>query len=746
MSDESTISSEAAGQADDPILEREREHLAQTYAKLVELRDDMTAEIEVSHMGIADELREMSEEIRVDFVGEDETLETLAAIETLNFVIDTYNQNHDFTVDQLRRCLLLLQRPYFAKVTLKMRPGRPPRDIYIGAAGITDERQRPLIVDWRSPVAETYYNQEMGETSYSVDGRTRTVELLVRRQFDIRGDELRGYFDTTVAIEDALLLSALKSHHSEKLRAITATIQREQNEVVRHEDVPCLLVNGIAGSGKTSVLLQRIAFLFYRQRETLRPDQVALFTPNSVFQGYIDAVLPSLGESNPAIWTWHDFMADLGLGQRGGGEGDSPESLRALERGVDGLVLDDADFREISLDGTTLLKASQVSSAARKFARFGVCPRFSSLLKDELHERLERRISAMARSEEAQEETLGLSLEDQLEIFGEVLSPEDEAQTVGFTRTYLEHRFGSAHDLIERGDWLRVDRIGMRILGKQGLTGAEWLYLKMLVTGDVSRETRYVLVDEVQDYTATQLIVLARYFSRAHFLLLGDERQAIREGTASFDEVREIFSASHGGVEEIELLTSYRSSPEITDLFASLLSPDDRIRLSSVRRAGVAPRILEFPGAGTPDEDDPEAAGRVREENGRYLRALRDEVAEAAGREGLTAVVVRDRARANWLSRQLGDAAHLLGQGESLPADGVVLMELALAKGLEFDGVIVADAQEATYPDTPIARRRLYTAVSRAMHRVTIVSQGPMTPLLDAYMRKPRRMGAKTPR
>ena len=283
----------------DQIFQEEQRHLSDIYAQLVSMRDDLTEELETSHKGIAQDLIDMSEEVRLDFVGADETMETLAAIETLNSVIDTYNQYHDFTVDKLRRILLLLMQPYFAKVRLQMRPGRPARDVYIGSAGVTDEARRPLIVDWRGPVAETYYNQEMGPTSYVVDGRTRTVNLELRRQFDITQDVLNMYFDTTVAIEDSLLLGALRRHHSEKLQAITATIQREQNAVVRHEDVPALLVSGIAGSGKTSVLLQRIAYLFYRERETLRPDQVYLFTPNSVFEHYIDTVLPSLGESNP---------------------------------------------------------------------------------------------------------------------------------------------------------------------------------------------------------------------------------------------------------------------------------------------------------------------------------------------------------------------------------------------------------------------------------------------------------------
>ena len=143
----------------------------------------------------------------------------------------------------------------------------------------------------------------MGPCSYTVDGREVHVEMLLRRQFDISKDKLNAYFDTTVAIQDSLLLSALKHNHSEKLKAITATIQREQNEVVRHADVPALLVRGIAGSGKTSVLLQRIAYLFYHERDTLDASQVFLFTLNAVFKSYIDMVLPSLGEKNPQTFT-----------------------------------------------------------------------------------------------------------------------------------------------------------------------------------------------------------------------------------------------------------------------------------------------------------------------------------------------------------------------------------------------------------------------------------------------------------
>ncbi len=701
-------------QHDDPIFQQEQEHLSKLYAKLLQMRDAIGEDLETNHAGARQDLLDMSEEVRLDFGGADETIETLAAIETLNSVIDAYNQYHDFNVDKLRRVMLLLMQPYFAKVRLQMRPGRPARDVYIGAAGMTDERSIPLVVDWRSPVAETYYNQQMGETSYEVDGKKRTVNLELRRQFDIVRDQLNMYFDTTVAIEDSLLLGALKKHHSEKLQAITATIQREQNQIVRHEDVPVLLVNGIAGSGKTSVLLQRIAFLLYRERKTLNPDQVYLFTPNNVFERYIDTVLPSMGEANPQVFTWRDFVEAQGAGQRDPGEHTDPSELRRIEEAVRGLVIEPEDLREIRLDDVALLKPSQVEGAVRKFERFGAGSRFCALVKDELHERLNRRFAQMARDEEVQEEVLGFDVDEQVRWFGETISPEDENETFELTRRYVEQRFDGAHARIDDLSWLRFDRIGMRLLGKQALSATEWLYLRLCITGSGDKNARYVMVDEVQDYTVAQLMVLARHFSRAHFLLLGDEHQAIFEGTASFAQMREVFEETHGQVEECRLLTSYRSSPEITAMFTSLLDHDEQLRLTSVHRSGVAPVVRQM------DAEDVDG----------YVAELRRIAEEAAGEEGLTAIVAESDSRVGWLHKQLGERAEVLGKDSDLPKSGVVLLSLRVAKGLEFDHVVIPDAQADVYPDTPLSRRRMYTAISRAMHRVTVLSQGPMTPLL----------------
>ena len=700
-------------QADDPIFQEEQAHLNELYKKLLGYRDELTHQLEHEHKAAAADLVTMSEEIRPDFTGADETMETLAAIETLNAVIDAYNQYHDFSVDRLRRVFLLLRQPYFAKVRLQMRPGRPSEDVYIGAVGITDEDHEPLVVDWRNPIAETYYNQENGPTSYMVRDRVRNVVLELRRQFDIDRDQLRAYFDTTVAIEDSLLLNALRKHHSEKLQAITATIQREQNEVVRHEDVPVLLVNGIAGSGKTSVMLQRVAYLLYQEHERLSADQVVLFSPNDVFERYIDGVLPSMGEANPQLFTWRDFVAEQGAGNRDDGTTTPEESLDALDAALPGVSVEQDDIRAITVNGETLLSAPQIAAVVRKCEQFGLGPQFVALVTDELHDRLDQKFGRMSRDESWQERMLGLDVEEQIQLFGFVANPADEAETASQCRKYVEQLFKAEADRqIDQLAWLRLDRLGMRALGKQALSATEFLYLRLLICGRGASDARYVMIDEVQDYTAAQLRVLAKFFSRAHFLLLGDQNQAIREGTASFERIREIFTVSHGQVDVCRLLTSYRSTPEVTAVFSALVHMGDDVKLASVRRAGGEPRREALP-----DQD-----ALVRELHG-LVQAARDG-------EGLTAIVAHDGETVRRISRLLGGEVPTVKRGETLPAAGVVIMTLAMAKGLEFDHVIIPDASATVYPDTPLARRRLYTAVSRAMHRATLLAVGELSPLL----------------
>lgn len=700
---------------DDPILVEERRHLSETYAKLEAMEQALVAKIQKLDDDVAADKEMLADELTGNFASMGEAFETYAEFASANKTIDLYNATQELNFQNLQKVRLLMHQPYFAKVALQFKPGDAPKELYIGNAGISDDDYKRLVVDWRSPVAEVYYNQENGPTSYKANGRTIDVDLKLRRQFDIEADRLNAYFDTTVAIQDAMLLASLSQERSSHMKAITATIQKEQNEVIRHEDVDALLVNGIAGSGKTSVLMQRIAYLFYQHRETLKPEEVCLITPNPVFSRYIEQVLPDLGESNPETMTFDQFMASVMPAERSRGRADiSPDALARIDEAVRGLAFDPNDFKDIVCDGTQLISAGQIRQAADKFHRIPAGPHLVTLMREELHKRLENRLRQMAATERAQNEATSLSVQEQVRIFHETIAPQTDAELRECTLTYLHDRYAAAFDIVERDEWLRIDRIGMRILGAEGLLPVEWVYLKMAVSGMGDASVKYVMVDEVQDYTCAQLMVLRRYFRRARFLLLGDENQAIKDHTASFAEIKSVFEQAGSEVQECRLLTSYRSSPQITELFTKLMPKEDRMRVSSVQHERAEPCIASF------------------DDEGAYEDALRDAVEQARGMAGLTAVIADSRSSLKRVQSILGEnAPAVISNDATLPASGVVLMTLEFAKGLEFDQVIIPDARAEVFGDGRVARNRLYTSISRATGRIVILAPGALTPLLD---------------
>ena len=705
----------------DPIFEEEQAHLTETYGKLERIAREVRDQLEADLAEALADKEDLFDEMTRDF-SSDIQLETLAELEAMNRIIESYNLSADINEEKLRRAQLLLHAPYFAKVRLRFPHASEPKDVYIGAAGMTDEKRRHFIVDWRSPVAEVYYNQANGATSYEANGRTIEVDLELRRQFDLRRDKLNAYFDTTVAIEDPLLLRSLAKRRTARLEAITTTIQREQNQVIRHADVPALLVHGIAGSGKTSVLLQRIAYLFYTERDSLRPDDVYLLTPNPVFGRYIDNVLPDMGERNPHILTWDELMDALGLAGRGVARGTSIQTLRRIDAAFSGagagpasqgFELEPGDFCDVRVGDEKLISAASVRSSFEKFDYLPLGPHRCTLAIEDMKEKVEQRILRLAKDADEQDRLADLTSEEQVRLFGQQITPIGDDEVVGRCRQWLEIRYSGVNEAIENGCWLRLDRIGRRLLGIETLDAVEWLYLRLALVGGGERHARYVMVDEVQDYSLTQLAVLARYFNNAHFLLLGDENQAVREGTATFDEIRELFGKLRGAVDECALMISYRSSPEITELFCKLLPEDERVEASSVQRPGTAPEIVEC-------ETDVE-----------YEAALRTAVEAAASDGSLTALIANSRTRAKQLAKLLADTPlQVVGDNGELPAGGVVLLDVKLAKGLEFDHAIVPDVAEGDFQVDPLRRHRLYTAISRATERVTLLAKGKLTSLL----------------
>ena len=233
----------------------------------------------------------------------------------------------------------------------------------------------------------------------------------------------------------------------------------------------------------------------------------------------------------------------------------------------------------------------------------------------------------------------------------------------------------------------------------------------------VNDEAKFVMIDEVQDYSPCQLAVMARYYKRAHFLLLGDENQSITDHSSTFEEVREVFGEHRGEVSECYLMTSYRSTPAITKLFAKLAINNTGMQISSVQR----------------DDKEPELIVCNNEEE--FDANLKRVVTNLAGEKGLTAVVVNTEQELTEIWNKLSsyvaqDQLCFISDGSTLPEHGVLLIDLQLAKGLEFDNVIIPDADCETYPETDLAKRQLYTAISRATNTVSILAKKKLTTLL----------------
>ncbi|MFC6171830.1 HelD family protein [Loigolactobacillus jiayinensis] len=697
------------------VFEHEQAYLKQTYQQLLHKQTQLQAQQTATQTKALAAKSNLGSDITLNFDTDIKTMETLADIESRNREIDTYNFDRDIAATTLAQLKLLLEQPYFAKVQLQFAPTEAPENFYIGTVGMTDENKAQMIIDWRSPIAETYYNQANGPTTYHVGQRVVATDLKLRRQFEIHGDHLLAYFDTTIALEDPLLQASLSKHQTDQMQSITATIQKEQNTIIRYPDVPVLLVNGIAGSGKTSVMMQRIAYLLYQKRTELTPDAIYLLTPNPLFQHYISTVLPDLGESNPINLTWVQFVDQLALPtEQFTPEPTTRQQLEQMATDLVDLDLQAADFQPVMVARNTLLSADALAKINTQFTHLPLGTKRMTAVQAAVNQALQRELNRLAQTETVQDELLALDQTEQKKYFHHLIDPETNRAKRQLALHYLRIKYTDTISAVANYSWLNLTHISVRLTGTGKVTRLQWLYLRIILTGYGNSKAKFVMIDEVQDYSEAQLMILNQFFKKAHFMLLGDENQAIEPGKATFKQIEVLFNTNNKKTTTCHLLTSYRSTPEITALFSRLAIGDAPVKANSVQTAGVMPSI------------------EVVSAKDNYGHALKKHIAKLTTATGLTAIIAANTEQLAWLDQQLATTPHqVITQKSHLPSHGTILLTLALAKGLEFNSVIIPDQKQALYPDTPLARHRLYTAISRATHHVSILADQTLTPLLN---------------
>ncbi|WP_124727610.1 RNA polymerase recycling motor HelD [Staphylospora marina] len=747
------------------------------------------AELERRAGGLKEEIvdirRHFWDDVTVNLEDPDDALETAASIKQQAEVLAERERGFR-SADKERNVLSRMKRsPWFGRIDFRESGETETERIYLGISSFRDEETDEFLVyDWRAPISSLYYDAAPGPVSFTTPGGTVSGELKLKRQYVIRSGKIVSLFDTGVTIGDELLQEVLGRQSDVRMKNIVSTIQKEQNRIIRSERARLLIVQGAAGSGKTSTALQRVAWLLYRYRGSLTADQIVLFSPNPMFNAYISTVLPELGEENTKQLTFRELLEQR-LGDKyrledplaqmeevltSDGEKNktriaairykaSPAFMKLLDRyleelGREGLVFRDVRFREESIvTAAEILKQFRVTAPETRLEN-----RIRQLAEWILA-KLDERAEEEKKKDWVDEEIQYLDAETYLKGDRRLRSQEKSAGRDGYLRqrdvladivvsramkpvrrqvrnlrfvdTLKVYRrlFESprrAARLTDGGElpehWADICRETLKRLDNRFLSAEDatpFLYLTERIEGtEIDNTIRHVLIDEAQDYSPFQFAFIRRLYPRARITVLGDFNQAIFAHSAEQD----IFAAlprlfNEDSVETFVLSKSYRSTRPIVE-FTRKLIPDGE-NIEPFNREGAKPKLTVLKERSSlPDL----VAGRIRE-------------LLAAG-HGTVAVICKT-------ARECHEACEALREripvkritAETASFDkGALVIPSYLAKGIEFDAVIVWDASRKAYGEER-DRKLFYTTCTRAMHELHLFCPGEPNPFVKGVPR-----------
>lgn len=701
----------------------EEAYLKNVYQKLIDKKNELRESMDTAKIEGNQSLKEMAGELRLNFDSYLDNLDTFSMIEMKNREIDQMNIKQKNAENQLAKIERLLKSPYFGKVVVDFLDNEPKESFYIGTANFTDDADENLVYDWRSPIAELFYNNMIGPSSYTVRQNKIDTVIKERRQFLLERDRLVKFFDTSVAIQDDVLLEVLGQDETNEMKAITATIQSEQNTIIRDVKSQNILVNGVAGSGKTSAIMQRIAYLLYLYRDTMTSDDLLILSPNHRFIDYISNVLPSLGERNPLNLTIIQLVSQLSAEEIEGEEAyfkritgenvsEQTERLRSKKfidnlKQSDPLFLDHPNFiRGLTKNGKTVLSKKTIEKIYEKVPAHPKLIDRLQATKKALMSEWKNHLLKQAKSPAVQNQVLSFTEDRQLELFGKLISDDSEQSIVAYARKLLQKKYRKITRQIEEMAWVDEHQLFERIYEKRYGSAYAWqptrtvdeaviiLAIRHLLVEKVNVPAfRYLLIDEVQDYTLAQLGLLIELFPKTHFTLVGDENQAIFNSSTTFADIMRCFDDYHLPIHRYDLRNSYRSSGAITELFKTYAVDQEKIDIVSIRPQGKEPEYRSF---------------RSSEE---LLKILAEILVSLKGEKA--AVITQTEEETQTLQESIKKNSYGLENCQIIP--------LSLAKGLEFDHVILYPFENDG--DEQRRRRQMYTAISRGMKSIVVLER-----------------------
>ena len=653
--------------------------------------------------------------------------------------VDRFLMRRQFTQDLAERSRRMLMNPFFARVDFIESGETGPEKIVIGLYSLKDEQGNLMVHDWRAPVCSLYYDAMPGEASYESPSGTIAGRLTLKRQYRMENGRLKYYVDTQVSIDDSMLLDILSGATSRYMRQIVATIQAEQNAAIRQENVKVLSVVGSAGSGKTSVAMHRAAFLMYRQRDVLDANKIMILSPSTAFSEYVSNVLPELGEENIRARTLREVVEGVlgkkterpyrqleallnennALRRQSVGYKCGMDFLKRLRRFADEFVAFGPEFRDVRDDGRVVIRRDELTklyrgelsllTPAQKLTRIsGTLDTRLANWEEKLYKQYEQSFSGKYSTPRELRQVCNMAVAQRLQPVRAQLRRMLEVKGGDMLRALLRDAPRALYDAYE-------DNRAAGVTWWEDAVAEAYLTVRLGFAAP-DKTVYHLLVDEAQDYSETALALLGAYFPNAHATLLGDPRQRTCPGMGECapENWGECFGVKDAPL--FPLTRCYRSTRPIAD-FCNALLPGDGAP-EPIGREGEAPLVAQYSEA--------------------LLRRTLEDF-RAAGCKSI-AVITRSQGQADSLSTRL-ERVYRLDGGEAdleYEAGDNVVSCYHLTKGMEFDGVIVV------WPDAPLTggeRRRLYTACSRALHRLALLGGGGLIKAL----REGKKPGAEEP-
>ena len=602
-------------------------------------------------------------------------------------------------INKRKRLTKILAIPYFGRIDfLEKKENSKVMPTYIGIHTFYDPESRAtLIHDWRAPVSSMFYDHELGEAGYrSPSGEIKGV-ISLKRQYRIRGGKMEFMIESSLTVHDDILQKELSSNADDKMKNIVATIQREQNRIIRNEDIRTLIIQGVAGSGKTSIALHRIAYLLYTFRDSISSKDILIISPNKVFSDYISNVLPELGEETVPETSMEQILSGVlehkykyqtyfGLVNELLEKPSSSLINRIAYKASFGFIseldkfilhIENTYFKaaDVKLTKYITIPAPFIEEQYLRFNRYPIRRRFDAMadyMLDMLKIQYTFTVTTTGRNLLKKEIRLMFAGNNDIQVYKDFFK---------WTNNPGMFKMRKGHTL-EYSD----------------LAPLAYLHLALEGNGNQPFRVKHLLIDEMQDYSPIQYKVIQKLFP-CRKTVLGDAGQSVNPyGSSTAETIQKSLTAS----EIMKLCKSYRSTFEITD-FAQKIHPN--AELEPVARHGEKPQILQF--------------GSAVEELSGIMGLI--STYRKSGYKSLGIICKTEqqaRKMADMLKSYANDISFLSSQSSAF-VQGIVITSAHMAKGLEFDEVIIPQTDERNYR-SEIDKSMLYVAVTRAMHRLTL--------------------------